>query len=270
MNSKRFSQELRDGKLLIGTLIASPSPMWPAAVDGIGLNYVFIDTEHIALDRSQVSWMCQVYSRMGLPPLVRIPSPDPFEAAKALDGGAAGIIAPYIETAEQVRALSGAVKFRPLKGKKLTERLAGGTLEPVLEEYLRQRNNSALIVNIESAPALDALDDILSVPGLDGVIIGPHDLTCSLGIPEQYDHKEYLSACKTIFCKARAKGIGAGIHVWGSVEDNAAFLKLGANMLNYSSDLTLYRKYLQAEICAVKECAGFGPNDKTTRQDITI
>ena len=65
MNSKRFSQELRDGKLLIGTLIASPSPMWPAAVDGIGLNYVFIDTEHIALDRSQVSWMCQVYSRMG-------------------------------------------------------------------------------------------------------------------------------------------------------------------------------------------------------------
>ena len=61
------------GVPLFGTLIVSPSPMWPAALEGSGLDFVFIDTEHNTLDRAQVSWMCQAYARMGLPPLVRIP-----------------------------------------------------------------------------------------------------------------------------------------------------------------------------------------------------
>ncbi len=139
--------------------------MWPRALEGCGLDFVFIDTEHIALDRGQVSWMCQAYSRMGLSPIVRIPSPDPFEATKMLDGGAAGIIAPYIETAAQSQALRGAVKWRPLKGRRLEERLAGGPFEPELEAYVRGRNEQALILNIESVPAMEALEQIFGGAG---------------------------------------------------------------------------------------------------------
>src|SRR5258708_17105307 len=150
--------------MVFGTLIVSPSPMWPRALEGSGLDFVFIDTEHIALDRVQVSWMCQAYSRMGLPPIVRIPSPDPFEATKMLDGGAAGIIAPYIETAEQAQALRGAVKLRPIKGRRLEDRLEEKPFEPELEQYVHGRNTQALILNIESVPPLEALDEILAVP----------------------------------------------------------------------------------------------------------
>jgi len=257
LNAAELIENLRAGRNVFGTLIVSPSPRWPEAVRGCGLDFVFIDTEHIALDRAQVSWMCQTYAALGLAPVVRIPAPDPFAATMALDGGAAGIIAPYVEKAEQVRALRGAVKLRPIKGQILQQLLKGQESEPELDAYLqRGAKERLLIVNIESRPAIAALDEILAVPGLDAVLIGPHDLSCSLGIPEQYGRPEFLSACETIFRKARAAGIGAGIHFWGTVEEHGRFLALGANMLIHSADITLFQKHLRLELDAVKKMAG--------------
>lgn len=253
MNIAQFTEQLRAGSLLFGTQVASPSPLWPAALEGIGLDYVFLDTEHIPVDRLLLSWMCQTFLHMGLPPLVRIPSPDAVEATKVLDGGAAGVMVPYIETADQVRALAGAVKLRPIKGQRLADRLRGVPFEPRLEDYVRRRNSGALIVFIESVPALRALDEILAVPGVDGVLIGPHDLTCSLGVPEEYDHPEYLAACKTVLAKARAAGIGAGVHWWGSVEEHARFVTFGANLISYNCDLTVFPQYLRQELPALKK-----------------
>jgi 4-hydroxy-2-oxoheptanedioate aldolase len=71
-----------------------------------GLDFVFIDTEHIPIDRVTLSWMCQAYRLADLAPMVRIPEPDAYQACMALDGGASGIVAPYVETAEQARRTS--------------------------------------------------------------------------------------------------------------------------------------------------------------------
>lgn len=254
MTPRELRQRLLTGQTSIGTLIVSPSPRWPDAVKNCGLDFVFIDTEHVALDRGTLSWMCQTYSALGLPPIVRIPSTDPFAATMVLDGGAAGIIAPYVESAEEVRTLRGAVKLRPIKGRKLEELLAGGQVEPELDQYLREAaENRLLIVNVESLPALQALDQILAEPGLDAVLIGPHDLSCSLGIPERYDHPDFLGACETIFSKARAAGIGAGIHFWGGVEDQRRWLELGANLLIHSADIMLFQKQLTADLKAIRQ-----------------
>ena len=88
-----LKEALHNGGPVFGTLIVSPSPFWPKVLGDSGLDFVFIDTEHIALDRSQVSWMCRTYKAMGLPPLVRIVSPSPYEATMVLDDGAAGVVA---------------------------------------------------------------------------------------------------------------------------------------------------------------------------------
>lgn len=254
MTPRELRQRLLTGVTSIGTLIVSPSPRWPDAVKNCGLDFVFIDTEHIALDRGPLSWMCQTYSALGLPPLVRIPSPDPYIASTVLDGGAAGVIAPYVESAQEVRALAGAVKKRPVKGRKLSKILEGGAIEPELDGYLRESaENRLLIVNIESVPAIDSLDEILAEPGLDAVLIGPHDLTCSLGIPERYDHPEFLAACQTIFSKARSAGMGAGIHFWGGVNEQQRLLKMGANLLIHSGDIMLFQKHLRLEIEAIRQ-----------------
>ena len=257
MTTAELALALRQDRPVFGTLLVSPSPRWPEVVRGSGLDFVFIDTEHIALDRTELSWMCQMYAALGLPPLVRIPSPDPYAATMVLDGRAAGVIAPYVESVEQVQALRGAVKLRPIKGQRLQQMIAGKTPEPELDAYIQQgAANRLLIVNIESVPAIEALDDILAIPGLDAVLIGPHDLSCSLGIPEQWDHSIFLTACETIFRKARAAGIGAGIHFWGDVAQQARFLKLGANMLIHSADISLFQKHLRLELNAIRSAAG--------------
>ena len=260
MTPSDLIEKLHSGERVFGTLIVSPSPRWPDAVRQCGLDFVFIDTEHIALDRQQVSWMCQTYAALGLPPIVRIPSPDPFAATMALDGGAAGVIAPYIETAAQVQALRGAVKLRPIKGRKLQGLLKGDAPEPDLAAYVAlAAKNKLLVVNIESVPAIEALDEILAVPGLDAVLIGPHDLSCNLGMPEQYAREEFLAACETIFRKTRKAKVGAGIHYWGSAEEQARFLEMGANLLIHSADITLFQKHLRQELDAVKQLAGVRP-----------
>jgi 4-hydroxy-2-oxoheptanedioate aldolase len=229
-------------------------------VAGCGLDFVFIDTEHIALDRAQLSWMCQTYAALGLPPLVRIPSPDPYQACMVLDGGAAGVIAPYVESVAEVQAMRGAVKFRPLKGARLSAAMAAPEeMEPSLHQLWRKHNADKLfIINVESQPALDRLDELLAVPDLDGVLIGPHDLSCSLGLPEAYDHPRFLAACGTIFRKARQAGVGAGIHFWGKVEQQKRWFDLGANLLIHSADITLCEKHLKLELAEIKQAAGLG------------
>lgn len=128
--------------------------------------------------------MCRTYAALGLAPIVRIPSPDPYEACVALDGGAEGVLAPYIEMPEQVRRLAGAVRHRPLKGALLEQITHEGIApEEPLRSYLANRcAGNLLLINIESVPALDALEEILDVPGIDAVQVGPHDLTTSLGV----------------------------------------------------------------------------------------
>jgi len=260
MNGRELSAALRGGRRVYGTCITAPSPRWPGAVRGLGLDFVFIDTEHVAQSREKLSWMCGAYRALGIAPVVRIPEPDPYQACMAFDGGAEGVIAPYVETAAQVRALAGAAKLRPLKGKRLRDRLDGkAALEPELESYLAHRNaGSVLIVNIESTPAIAALDEILAVPGLDAVLIGPHDLTCSLGIPEQYGHPRFDQAVRTIVRKARAAGVGAGIHFWLGTQQEIAWAKDGLNLIVHSTDSVLFANALRADLATLKAALGDG------------
>lgn len=245
MNGQQLIQALRSGQTVYGTLIVSPSPLWPSAVKRLGLDLVFIDTEHIPLDRTMVAWMCQTYRALDLAPVVRIPEPDPFLAQMAYDGGAAGVIAPYIETPEQVVALGSVAKYGPLKGEKLRAFLDGETqLEPELANYLGERAaQRALIINIESVPALNRLDEILSVPYVDAVLVGPHDLSCSLGLPEQYDHPDFDAAIHQIIRTARAHGVGIGIHI-DFLAQEIRWAQAGANLIMHSSDIVSFTSRL--------------------------
>jgi 4-hydroxy-2-oxoheptanedioate aldolase len=250
MTGREIIEALHAGRYVFASAVVGMSPQWPDLAKKTGIDFVFVDTEHIPLDRQTLSYLCQTYQALGLPPVVRIPCNDPFEACKALDAGAGGIIGPYLETAEQARALVGAVKLRPLKGRRLAEALRDrNTLEPELADYLEKRNGDKIfIANIESVPAIENLHDICSVQGLDAVLIGPHDLSCSLGIPEQYTHPRFDEAVRTIFRIAREHGVGAGIHFWLGMEQEITWAKAGGNLVMHSSDLAAFSRTLKAEI----------------------
>jgi 2-keto-3-deoxy-L-rhamnonate aldolase RhmA len=258
VHPRQIRQFLREGRRVYATQLTAPSPWWPRAMKQLPIDFVFVDTEHVPHDRHQLSWICQTLSAIDLPPVVRIPSPDPYEACKALDGGAAGIIVPYVETAEQVKQLIGATRLRPLKGERLEQALSDHhVLEPPLRDYLNARNaDTIVIINIESAPAMDRLADLVSIPGIDAVMIGPHDLTCSLGIPEQYDHPRFDEAVRTIYRVARQHNVGAGIHFWVGTTQEIAWCKAGGNLVIHSNDLMSFQKQLRAEINEIRSALG--------------
>lgn len=246
------------GKTVYGTCISSAAPLWGKAARIAGLDFVFLDTEHIPLERMEVAALCQLYSAMGIAPIVRIPSPDPFRACQMLDAGAIGVVAPYIETVEQVQEMVGAIKFRPLKGKRLQKALQNPlTLEEELKQYLENYNKEKLcVINIESIPAVENLDNLLKVPGLDAVFIGPHDLSVNMGLPEMYDHTDFESEVKIIIRKCRENNIAVGIHFSESPDRQVKWIKAGANIVVHSSDIAIFSQKLAADISYIRKSGG--------------
>ena len=253
-----LKQKLSNNQNIYGTCILSTSPIWSKVVKGSGLDFVFLDTEHIPMDRTELTFLCQIYSAHGLSPIVRIPSPDPYAACMAKDAGAVGVLAPYIENIEQVQQMVGATKYRPLKGERLQSVLSGtDALSAEMKTYLEQFNQDSLcLINIESTIAVKRLDELLSVPGLDGIVIGPHDLSINMGIAEQYDHPDFEKTVKQIISKARSKGIAAGIHFPAHPHYQIKWIKEGANIVLHSSDLRLFSQKLSEDMNSIKDAVG--------------
>ena len=258
MNGREMSAALRAGRRVYGTLITSPSPHLPGPLSRCGLDYVFIDTEHVPINDHDLAWMCQTYRAMNLAPIVRIPSPDPNQATHVLDVGASGVVAPYVETVQQVRDLRGAVKLRPLKGKKLAGLLDGSAIPgDDAMKLIRERNqDNVLIFNVESVPAMKNLDKLLEVPDVDAVQIGPHDLSFSLEVPENYKHPEFDKAVRFIIKTARDKGVGAGIHFWESLDQEIDWAKFGGNLFLHSADVLLFTKALRKDLQDARRALG--------------
>lgn len=258
-------QKLQNGERVYGTCFTSVSPGWPIIFKKALLDFAFIDTEHIAIDRSEMSRMCQIMLAYGITPIVRIPAPDAYLAGQSIDAGAKGVIAPYLESVEQIKELVAATKFRPLKGKVLDEVMNGDRiLSAEMKAYLAKYNQGNIcIANIESVPAMEKLEALLSVPGLDGVFIGPHDLSISLGIPEQYNNPVFDEAVKHIIHTSRKKGLAVGIHFSLEPERQVQWIKEGANIVVHSSDIALFSQKLNSDINIIKQAVGDGAKENT-------
>ncbi|MBI2422569.1 MAG: aldolase [Candidatus Hydrogenedentes bacterium] len=252
MTGSEIKKALKAGKRVFGTCITSPSPIWPAAIAGCGVDFVFIDNEHIPLDRSQDAWICQAFQALGIATVVRIPKVDAAAACQMLDAGATGIVAPYMESPEEVQALRGSVRFHPLKGRRLQEALASeDTLNDETRACLDKHNaDKMLLVNVESVPALERLDEILSVPGIDVALAGPHDLSINLGVPEQYAHPKFVEAMAHIIRTAEAHGVAPGFHFTPGKDTTGAWTRMGARFVVHSTDIFMVQDTLRTAMSA--------------------
>ncbi|MBI0401243.1 HpcH/HpaI aldolase family protein [Cyclobacterium marinum] len=253
-----FKDKIQSGKLVLGTCVTSNNPLWPKALASSGLDFVFIDTEHISLSRKDLATLCDAYKGRGIVPIVRVYKADHHLICQAIDAGATGVVIPYVESVQDVQVLIGATKFRPLKGEKLNLYLEGREkVPPELGNYLANYNLGHLsIVNIESIPALWQLDELLSLKGLDGVFIGPHDLSVSMGIPEAYDHPDFIKAVRQIIQTSRKLGLMVGIHFSETIERQIFWIKEGVNMVVHSSDFALFTQRLNEDLDCVRDNFG--------------
>ena len=251
----QFRDALRSGKTVYGTLLTSSSPRMFDTIVALQPDFVFLCTEHIFYNPDTLGWMCRAYRAAGINTIVRILKPDPYLATQALDSGAGAILAPYVEDPEQVLELVGAVKFRPLKGKKLYDILHGKEKPgEELETYLKNHNkNHSLLLNIESPAGVMNMEKLFSVktfdgPGVDGIIIGPHDLSVSYEMAERYESCEFIDLSCDIIRKARNSGVAAGGHngSQGTINLQIEWAKAGANIIIHSSDVFMFAdKYME-------------------------
>lgn len=266
MRGKELREALTSGRLVYGTcLVGYRQPVWPKILAQTGLDFVFLENEHNPLNRETMAWVAQAYGVNNVAPLLRVPEPSPIAAAMALDAGAHGIIVPYVETVEQVKAMVGAVKYRPLKGAAL-QKILNEDKFPNEETaaYLNDFNPDAvLIIMIESPAGVENLPELLAPGGVDAVLIGPHDFSVSHGVPEVYDHPIFNEAAKKVVQTCREHQVGVGIH-WlnADLDFQMRWIEEGCNFIVHGSDTMFIVRALRQDIGRLKQMLAGDAGDR--------
>ncbi len=251
MNGEQIRESLHRGNPLYGTHVAGWSnALIPRLLAHAPLDFAFVCNEHMPVDRAETAALCQQFATLNVSPIVRISHPSPIEAAMALDGGADGIVAPYVETEDEVRAVVGAVHYRPIKGRQLRD-FMNGTKRPdeATRTFLRRFNRQHYaIIGIESVTAYENLDALIGIEGVDGVFIGPHDLSVSLEAPEDWKNPAFHRIIEDIVVRCRAAGVGVGVHLSTAIfalPQIQRLVSLGMNWILDGADVTLALHTLQ-------------------------
>ena len=255
MSTSKMKQLLSNGGRAYGTMLGLlRSPRWARLLAASGADFVVIDTEHSAYSPYDVADMVSAFAGTGIAPIIRVLAPEARLVTAAMDAGAVGVMVPYCETVEQVRAVLGAVKLRPLKGGLLDQALDGNGLpSDELAEYLHAKNgNGLLIIGIESAPAAANLSVLLEIQGIDAVFVGPHDMSCSLGIPEQYDHPKFQATTAGVLEQCTAHDLPMGVH-FADLRLTQEWVRRGVRLVLHSSDVALLPMALTESLGSLRE-----------------
>jgi 2-keto-3-deoxy-L-rhamnonate aldolase RhmA len=233
-----FRSRVKSREPVFGTLVVEfRAPAISQILASAGFDFLIIDMEHGSFDMHLVADMIQVARLSNIVPLVRPPSLTPHFLTKALDAGAIGLMLPHVETSSDVMSIVEAVRYPPEGKRGCSLGRAQTDYQSVkLASFIEKMNRETfLLIQIESRLGVENLDDILKVPGVDGILIGPTDLSIDLGIPDQLSNDLFVSTVKKIFAACEAHGIAPGIHA-NQIEFADYWMKSGAKIITYSSD----------------------------------
>jgi 2-dehydro-3-deoxyglucarate aldolase len=204
-----FRARLRSGERLVAPLVTLNSASVAELLAEVGFDWLFIDAEHSPLNTAQMQALMQ--AAKPTPCVVRLETSEELHVKKALDIGAAGIIAPQVNSADHARRIVQAAKYAPAGQRGLgIARVHGYGLKA--REYMQTANNdTAVIVQAEHHDAVMHIRDIVRVEGVDGVLIGPYDLSASLGLPGAVDHPEVRDAIARVRTACHDADIPIGI-----------------------------------------------------------
>jgi 2-dehydro-3-deoxyglucarate aldolase/4-hydroxy-2-oxoheptanedioate aldolase len=213
MKPNTVKKALRAGEVQLGCAFAQfRSPEIPRILKAAGFDWAFIDTEHGNFNLETVQDICRVSSLVGFCPIVRVGELNYSLVARALDNGAEGIIFPRVESPELLEQAVGWTKFPPagIRGFGLTTAAVNyesATFSQIIEHF---NHETLVVLQIETRRALDACDELLSVAGIDAVMVGPADLSISLGVPGQFEHPSMVEAMEKIRDACVRHGVAPG------------------------------------------------------------
>lgn len=243
----------RAGRAAVGAWLALPGAISAEVVARQGFDYVCIDLQHGLIDYQAAVPMLQAIDRTPSVPFARVPSNDFGTINKVLDAGALGVIVPMVNGPEEARAVVDACRYHPEGSRSFGPTRAATVYGP--DYFARANAEIACIPMIETRQAVERLDEILAVDGIDAVYIGPRDLSVTLGQPPLQDNEGAFEQARQKVAKAcAARGIVAGIHA--SAELAQRHLEAGFRLITISSDLGALASGVARDLRAVRALPG--------------
>jgi 2-dehydro-3-deoxyglucarate aldolase/4-hydroxy-2-oxoheptanedioate aldolase len=214
MRKNLVKQALAEGKLQLGTGFGQlRSPEVARILAAAGFHWAFLDTEHGGFDLETVQDICRMSVMVGLSPIVRVADLQYSLIARSLDCGAQGVIFPRVESAELLERAISWTKFPPagIRGYGLGATQVDYEKVDIPQVIEHMNANTMVVMQIETRRALDMREELLAVPGIDAVMVGPADLSISLGVPGEFQHPKMVEAIEAIRDTCLRRGIIPGM-----------------------------------------------------------
>jgi len=252
-----LKQRMASGALTVGSWITVGHASVAEVMARAGFDWLVIDIEHSVIELSEVQELVRAIGPTGVASIVRLSSNDPVQIKRVMDTGATGVMVPMVASAEDAAAAVRAVHYPPRGTRGVGLARAQGYGADFSGYLARLEEEALVIVMIEHVDAVDRIDEILSVDGVDGYIIGPYDLSGSLGIPGEFDDPRVVDLIARVLAAGQRHGIPGGLHVVDP--DPARFARHvaeGFRLLGYGMDLRYLDTIVRRDLAGIRDTSG--------------
>lgn len=244
-------ERLKSGTPLTATFSIIPAIEVVELIGLAGFDAIIIDLEHGAHGSEALGPLILAAQAKGIYPLVRVRSSEPTEIAAALDAGAAGVIVPQIGSLPEAERAVKAARFAPEGNRGANPFVRAAGYSGRLEWFAEANRDTAILLMIEGQGGLAAATEIAALPGLDGIFIGPMDLSHALGVPGDMGNPKVVEAIRTVIAACKAAGITAGIFS-GTPEAAKRWLGEGVTLTGVSADTITFLRALKTLVGEVR------------------
>lgn len=215
MKKNHVRAKLKQGQPSIGTWLTLPDVVAARLMARVGFDWLTVELEHTPVNWETAANSFAIIASNGVVPLARVPWNTGENIKRVLDNGAFGIVVPMVNSRAEAEAVVNWARYAPIGNRSIGGQLHAANFETDPGTYYANANDEILVVvMMEHVDAIEAADEILSVPGIDAVFIGPNDLLNSMGQAPAFDseHKAFVDAVQHVLKTARKHGVAAGMH----------------------------------------------------------
>jgi len=246
-----LSRKLREGRTCVGIGVTYADPLVSETV-GDALDFIWLDLEHVAMSFDAMNAHLLAARSRNISTVVRVADGHPAVLKPILDAGADGIILAQVETVDEVRRLIDGCLYRPVGRRGMGPRVPMNYGRANLNDYLTIANTNMFVsVMIETAEAAAAIDQIVALNGLTSIVIGPFDLSGSLGLPGQVEHPKVVETIDRVIAAARKAGVFVGCGMPADPAFARRMIDRGVNWLQLGGDFEYLRLGVDETVRAV-------------------
>lgn len=252
VKENQLKNKLISGEFVIGTFVNCAYPAFIEICGIAGFDFAVIDMEHGPLHTLAAEDLCRAADCSGIAPVIRVRKNDAPQIQRALDIGSAGVQVPQIETKEDAEAVIKGAKYSPLGARGLSFNTRAGLYTSAGTQITEQLNkNSLVVVHVEGKVGVENLAEIVSVPHIDVIFLGPYDLSQSLGMPGQVRHPKVLELMQKSIKIIRNSGKAVG--TFADNPDTAKhWIDNGVQYIGLGVDVAIFLKACQSLVKAVR------------------